>query len=58
MNDLYNITIQHPTTGQEYHYDPDQDVFYRRYAESTTSKYAWILVAVLLAIVAVCLEYR
>lgn len=57
MNDLYNETIER--RGKTYHYDPDQDIYYCRYSdESTVSKYAWIVLVILLAIAAFCLEYK
>ena len=57
MNDLYNETITR--NGKTYHYDPDRDIYYCRYLdESTASKYAWIVLCVVLAIAAWYLDYR
>jgi len=56
MNELYNETIERH--GKIYHYDPDTDCYYCRSTESTVSKYAWIVLVVILAICAYCLEYR
>ena len=43
--------------GRAYRYDPDFDAYYAvQEAESTMSKYAWILVCTLLAIAAYCIE--
>ena len=57
MNDLYNETITR--NGKTYHYDPDMDIYYRRYSdESTASKYAWIVLCVVLGLAAVFLEYK
>lgn len=57
MNDLYNETIER--RGKIYHYDPDMDIYYVRYAShSFWDNYAWIVVVILLAIVCYCLEYR
>jgi len=56
MNDLYNETVVR--RGKIYHYDPDMDCYYSRSNESTVSKYAWIVLVVILAICAWCIEYR
>jgi hypothetical protein len=57
MNDLYNETIER--RGKIYHYDPDTDTYYVRYAShSFWENYAWIVVVILLAIAAYCIEYR
>jgi len=57
MNDLYNETIER--RGRIYHYDPDTDCYYSRGSdESTTSKWAWIMLVIALAICAWCIEYR
>ena len=43
--------------GRPYRYDPDFDAYYAVQAnESTMSKYAWIVVCTLLAIVCYCIE--
>ena len=55
MNELYNETIQR--NGQVYHYDPDHDIYYRRYNETAVSKYSWIVVTVVLAAIAYYIEY-
>jgi len=48
MDDLYRISITHPTNGHEYRYDPDYDVFYRIHEYDSansefTEKYGWII---------------
>ena len=56
MNDLYNETIER--NGKIYYYDPDQDIYYRRYEPmSTFDKYAWIVLILILSLVALYLEY-
>lgn len=56
MNDLYNKTIV--VDGQVYHYDPDQDIYYRRYdSESTVSKYSWIIALVIMSLVCLYVEF-
>jgi hypothetical protein len=40
-----------------YHYDPDRDIYYAYQTESALSQWAWIVVTVVLATVALCLEY-
>ena len=43
--------------GRAYRYDPDLDAYYAVHeAESTISKYAWIVVCTLLAIACYCIE--
>ena len=43
--------------GRPYRYDPDFDAYYAvPEAESTMSKYAWIVVCAVLAIVSYCIE--
>ena len=57
MNELYNETIER--NGKIYHYDPDLDTYYVRYASHTFwDNYAWIVVVILLAIACFCIEYR
>ena len=56
MNDLYNETITR--NGKTYHYDPDRDIYYAHSEESARSRYAWIVLCIILAITAWCLEYR
>lgn len=64
MNDLYNISITHPTNGHEYYYDPDYDCFYRRYHDHDTanrvwmSKYGWIVWTLILTAITffVCVQ--
>jgi len=42
MNDLYNETIER--NGKIYHYDPDMDIYYRRYQPmSWFDRWAWII---------------
>ena len=60
MNELYNISITHPTNGQEYRYDPDYDVFYRihHYDDSNAewrAKYGWIVWCLILLAVTFCI---
>lgn len=56
-NDLYNETIER--RGKIYHYDPDMDCYYCRSSdESSVGKYGWIVLVILLAIAAYCIEYR
>jgi hypothetical protein len=56
-NDEYNH-IEY-IRGRPYRYDPDFDAYYPVQAsEGPVSKYAWIILCVLLAIAAFCLEYR
>jgi hypothetical protein len=63
MNDLYNIRITHPTTGLEYRYDPDHDVFHRVHDyDSANAKfmaqYGWIIWMLILACITffVCVQ--
>jgi hypothetical protein len=45
--------------GRPYRYDPDFDAYYAvQEVEGSVSKYAWIVMCILLAIAAYCLEYR
>lgn len=60
-NDLYNIHIQHPTTGRLYRYDPDHDCFYpvKSWDNATwVARYGWIIWCLLLTAVAfaICLN--
>jgi len=57
MNELYNETITR--NGKIYHYDPDMDIYYRRYSdEGVVSKWAWLVLCIVLAIACFCIEYR
>ena len=57
MNELYNETIER--NGKIYHYDPDYDIYYVRYAShSFWDKYTWIAVTIVLAMVCYLLEYH
>jgi hypothetical protein len=57
MNELYNETVVR--NGITYHYDPDRDIYYRRYSdESVFSQWAWLVLVLVLAIAAVWLEHR
>jgi hypothetical protein len=56
MNELYNETIER--NGKIYHYDPDLDVYYRRYAPTSGfDRYAWIVVIAVLLAIALYFEY-
>ncbi len=56
MNELYERTIE--VNGVVYHYDPDQDIYYRRYGEmSRWDRWSPLIVIVLLTAVAVWVEY-
>lgn len=56
MNELYEKTIT--VAGKVYHYDPDHDVYYVRYAShGFWDQYLWIVVTLVLGIVCYCLEY-
>jgi hypothetical protein len=56
-NDEYNH-IEY-IRGQPYRYDPDFDAYYRvQESEGPVSKYAWIVMCILLAIVCYCIETR
>jgi hypothetical protein len=57
MNDLYNETVTR--NGKTYHYDSDLDIFYARVEEeSPASKWAWVLVIVMLALGCFSVEYH
>jgi hypothetical protein len=56
MNELYEETIERH--GRIYHYDPDRDIYYAYSEESILSKWAWLVLCVLLALAAVFLEYK
>jgi len=56
MNDLYNETVTR--NGRVYHYDPDQDIYYAYTEESPISKWAWVLVIVVLALGCLSVEYH
>ena len=56
MNELYNETIERK--GKIYHYDPDHDIYYCRYAPmSTFDKYAWIVTIVILLATVIFLDW-
>lgn len=56
MNELYNETIER--NGKIYHYDPDQDIYYCRYAPmSAFDKYTWIVTIVVLLAVVIFLDW-
>ena len=45
--------------GRQYHYDADHDVYRPLDSEETTlSKWAWVILVIVLAVAAVFLEYR
>ena len=56
MNEQYNKTIEF--NGNIYHYDPDHDIFYRKYDQdmSKWDKWGWIAVTCVLLIAAIFLE--
>jgi hypothetical protein len=54
VKDLYNKTIE--IEGRKYQYDADFDCF-RRVQDDTDSKYGWIVVIVVLALVTFLIEY-
>lgn len=56
MNELYQETIERH--GRVYHYDPDRDIYYAYSEETTLSKWAWLVLVIVLAVAAVFLEYR
>ena len=59
MNDHYNTYIEH--RGRVYRYDPDYDCFYpvdRWHNMSTWERWSPLIVIVMLAIAALCIEYR
>ena len=49
MNDLYNETVTR--NGRVYHYDPDRDIYYANTEESTLSRWSWVIVGSVLAVV-------
>jgi hypothetical protein len=51
MNDLYNETVER--NGRTYYYDPDQDIYYARYAPMSTWD-KWSPVVVILVLCAIC----
>jgi hypothetical protein len=56
MNNLYEKIIE--IDGKTYAYDPDMDIYYRKYGPmSTFDKYSWIVGIVLLSIVCIYVEY-
>jgi len=55
MNNSYNETVTR--NGKTYHYDPDHDCYYPRSSEGPVSKYAWIVLCIVLAVVAYCIEH-
>jgi len=57
MNDLYNKTIK--VDGVVYNYDPDQDIYYRRYqASGYWDTWGWLWLILALTIACFCIEYR
>ena len=56
MNDLYTKTIV--VEGKTYHYDPDRDIYYAYSEETAISRWAWVVLVLLLALAAWYLEYR
>jgi hypothetical protein len=56
MNDLYNETVVR--NGKTYHYDPDRDIYYPRYAPmSTWDKWSPVIVIIVLSAIAVYVEF-
>jgi hypothetical protein len=56
MNDLYNETIER--RGKIYHYDPDTDTYYVRYAaRGHWDQFGWIYVVAVLSVICYYLEY-
>jgi hypothetical protein len=55
MNDLYNETVTR--NGRVYHYDPDRDIYYAYTEESTVSRYSWIVLVIVMAVVCYYIEY-
>jgi hypothetical protein len=56
MNDLYNETIER--NGKIYHYDPDTDCYYCRYApRGHWDTYGWIYASLVLAVICIYVEY-
>lgn len=56
-NQDYNQTVL--IRGRLYRYDPDFDAYYRvQEQEGPVSRWAWIALCALLAIVAFCIEFR
>ena len=55
-NDMYNETIVR--NGQVYHYDPDMDIYYRRYTPTGHwDTYGWIYATIILAVICAAVEY-
>ena len=54
MTDLYTKTIV--VEGKTYHYDPDRDIYYAYSEETTVSKWAWLVLVVVLATVCYFIE--
>jgi hypothetical protein len=56
VNELYEKTIE--IDGKTYCYDPDRDIYYRRYEPmSTFDKYAWIVVSIILLALIIFLDW-
>ncbi len=56
MNDLYEQTIV--VRGVVYHYDPDQDIYYRRYSEMTPwESWSPVVIILVLSAIAIWVEY-
>ena len=56
MNELYNETIERQ--GKIYHYDPDRDIYYRRYGEmSLWDRWSPLVIILVLAALALYFEY-
>ena len=57
-NDLYNKTITEDQ-GRVYHYDPDQDIYYRRYEPmSKWDRFGWLAVTLVLVLAVIYFEYN
>jgi hypothetical protein len=48
MNDSYNETVTR--NGKIYHYDPDRDIYYAYTEESPASRWSWLIVGGVLAV--------
>lgn len=57
-NDLYERSFTDPE-GRVYHYDPDQDIYYRRYQPiSGWDRFGWLAVTLVLVLAVIYFEYN